>query len=323
MKKLICALLAFLLIFMSGCGEKSVEKSVWPVEVNGVTFKSAVKKAVSLSPSVTETLYILGYGGRLVGISDFCVTPKLTKKLTRCGNSLIVDTNSIIKLAPDVVFSSVTLPKNAVEQLENAGIRIVVVPPAESVEDILESCRLIAMPFEGSDRAELICEQLRLFFDTTLEYIADSIASEIVPEETTAVYMRKAPLILATGDSLENELLERIGFVNPAADFENWNYPSDSTETLSPEYIFADRSVQHKTLLKSEFYANSPAIELENVYKVDSAIFERRSPRLFFELEETMKEAFPDAFDEPKPSFVMEMEPPPVPEKSLWEKIFK
>lgn len=321
MKKLICVILALILI-LSGCGEKSSGQTDTETVINGVVINKKVKKAVSLSPSVTETLYILGYGSRLVGISDFCVIPKGAQKPARCGSAILADTESIIKLSPEVVFSSAALPKTVLEQLEAAKIKSVVIAPAESVEDIAENCRLLASAFEGNEKAELIKEQLELFFDTTLDYIADSIAGEIASGETAAVYLRKTPLVLATGDSLESELLERMGFSNPAAEFENWNYPSDSVDKLSPEYIFVDKSVSKKTMLKSSFYAESPAVELENVYRVDSAIFERRSPRLFFELERVMKEAFPDAFDEPKPSFVMKMQPPPEPEKSWWKKLF-
>lgn len=321
MKKLICAILACMLILITGCGGQKAEDTRWPVEVNGVSFESAVKKAVSLSPSVTESLYMMGYGGRLVGISEFCVIPKSAQKPARVGNALLVDTESIIKLSPDVVFTSVQLPKNAVEALNAAEIKIVVIPPAESSEQILDNCRLIASVFEGSEKAQLIYEQLELFFDTTLDYIAECLENEIDPGETTAIYLRKTPLVLATGDSLENELLQRIGFVNPAAEFEDWSYPSEETDNLSPDIIFRDKSVQKKTMLKSEFYANSPAVAEEKVFSLDAKVFERRSPRLFFELEETMREAFPEAFETPKPSFVMDIKPPPEPEKSWWEKL--
>ena len=322
MKKLICALLACMLILITGCGSKKAEETRWPVEVNGVSFESAVKKAVSLSPTVTESMYMMGYGGRLVGMSEFCAAPKSAKKPVRVGNSLLVDTESIVKLSPDVVFTSVQLPKNAVEALNAAEIKIVVIPPAESSEQILDNCRLIATAFEGSEKAQLIYEQLELFFETTLDYIAECLENEIDPGETTAVYLRKTPLVLATGDSLENELLQRIGFVNPAAEFEDWSYPSEETDSLSPDIIFRDKSVQKKAMLKSEFYANSPAVAEEKVFSLDAKVFERRSPRLFFELEETMREAFPEAFEIQKPSFVMDIEPPPEPEKSWWEKLF-
>lgn len=322
MKKIFCALLALILVLTAGCGSKSNEPSRQEIEINGVTFSKTVKKAVSLSPSVTETLYILGFGGRVAGVSDFCVIPKGGEKPARCGSALLADVDKIIKLSPDVVFSSAQLPRSALEQLEAAKIKAVVISPAESVDGIVKNCRLLSSAFVGNEKAELMAKQLELFFDTTLDYIADSISGEIVSGETTALYLRKTPLVVATGDSLENELLKRIGFSNPAEEYEDWYYPADSTDKLSPEYIFVDKSIQKSAMLKSDFYAASPAVELERVYRVDSAIFERRSPRLFFELERVMKEAFPDAFDEPKPSFVMEMEQPPEPEKSWWEKLF-
>lgn len=322
MKKMLCAVLACMLILFTACSAKSTSDARWPAQAGGYSFEHAPKQVVSLSPSATEIIFILGYGGRLAGVSDFCKPPKAAGKLQRCGSALEPDCDKITGLKPDIVFVPAELPKAAREALEKAKIKTVLLKSADTTDDMLENCRIVSTAFEGADKAELVVRQLKLFIDTTVQYIGESIESDIEPGETTALYLRKIPYTVATGDTLEGKLLQEIGFVNPAKQYTLWSYPSDEAQNLDPDYIFCDKSVQTKALQKSSVYKEKAALSNERVYTLDAAIFERRSPRLFLELERVMKEAFPDAFEEPKPSFVLEMEPPPEPEKSWWKKIF-
>ena len=79
-------------------------------------------RIVSLVPSATETLFAIGAGGRVVGVSSFDSFPAEVRTLPRVGALLDPDTERILALRPDLVIlygSQVDLQS----RLERAGIR--------------------------------------------------------------------------------------------------------------------------------------------------------------------------------------------------------
>lgn len=321
MKKFVCILLACAMLVLPACAKKQQPDERWPVEIEGYTFTKSAMKVVSLSPSVTESLYMLGYGGKLVGISEFCELPDYAKKLPRCGNALLPDVEKIKKLSPDLVFSPAKLSSHDRKALEEVGAQIIIVEHPDSVSGMLENCRLLVTAFEGSEKAQLRVEEIESFIDVTLNYISDEVKNQLGDTETSAVILRKMSFTIATGDTLEGELIANIGFVNQAEPYTDWNYPLEKEPELNPDYIFCDGSIDIETLQKSKYYKATSAVTNGRVFEFDAQEFEKATPRMFFALEELMRDAFPDGFEEDKPNFVIDIEPPPEPELTWWEKL--
>jgi ABC-type Fe3+-hydroxamate transport system substrate-binding protein len=61
-------------------------------------------RIVSTSPSITETLFALGLGDRVVGVSEYCRFPPAVLKLPKVGTFLKPDAEPIASLRPDLVF---------------------------------------------------------------------------------------------------------------------------------------------------------------------------------------------------------------------------
>ena len=321
MKKLICVIMAAALL-ICGCSKEEQTDERWPIEIDGYTFSAPPKKVVSLSPGVTESLYMLGYGGFIVGISDNCKLPDAADDMPRCGTAIFPDLSDITKLKPDLVFTSAALSKHDKKAIEEAGGMIVEVTAAESVEGLLKNSYLICAAFEGKEKAELKQKELTKFFEVTQKYIAAELKNEIESGETTAIYLRKLPFIMATGETLESEFLTQMGFVNAAKQYSDWSYPSEEAAALMPDYIFCDDSISLEDLQASVYYKATPAVLNEKVYTLSAEDFERRSARIFFALESLAEEILPDGFEDKKPNFKIKIQPPPEPEKSWWEKLF-
>src|SRR5688572_32419675 len=73
-------------------------------------------RIVSTSPSITETLFALGLGERIVGVSTFCRFPADVRNLPQVGTFLRPGTEIIAGLKPDLVFITVG-PHSAASQL--------------------------------------------------------------------------------------------------------------------------------------------------------------------------------------------------------------
>ena len=325
MKKLLCAPLAcvLLILFCACANTAKARDDRWPVTVGNATFTHAPKRVVTLSPALTDTLFALGYGGRIVGVSDYCEPPRAAEDVAVCGTALLPDTDGILALKPDLLFSSAALPAKTVKALESAGVELVVVTRAETMDGILENYRLLCTAFEGAKTGDFKTDQLALFIHVTLDYIDTAVSSALPPDQNRAVYLRQLPFVMATGDTLEGKLLSDMGFENQGAAYTGWNYPLEAEPELNPNYIFCDESVSLAALQSSDYYKKTSAVTYERIFHFDARAFERQSPRMFFALEDLMRSAFPEAFEAPKPSFVIELpEPEPEPEKNWWQKLF-
>lgn len=96
----------------------------------------AYDRIVSLAPSVTKSLYLLGLESRVIGITMYC--PKGTTEKAVIGNVLEPDIEKIITLKPDLaIVSKEGNREQTADQLRRAGIRVYVM---DSVGDFDRIC---------------------------------------------------------------------------------------------------------------------------------------------------------------------------------------
>src|SRR5215510_12825706 len=77
-------------------------------------------RIVSTSPSITETLFALQLGDRVVGVSSYCRYPKEVLSLPKVGTVLKPEPETIARLRPDLVYVHAG-PNNVVSQLSTLG----------------------------------------------------------------------------------------------------------------------------------------------------------------------------------------------------------
>lgn len=82
------------------------------------------RRIVSTAPSITETLFALGLGSRVVGVSEYCHYPPQAAKLPKVGSYMKPNTEVIARLKPDLVILDV-LPNTAAQQLHALGVPVV------------------------------------------------------------------------------------------------------------------------------------------------------------------------------------------------------
>lgn len=95
-----------------------------------VSAQLSPRRIVSTSPSITETLFALGLGDRVVGVSTFCRFPAAVARLPRVGTFLRPQPEIIARLQPDLVFVHAG-PNAAASHLAALGIRTATVERGE------------------------------------------------------------------------------------------------------------------------------------------------------------------------------------------------
>ena len=87
-------------------------------------FEHPPRRLVSLVPSITESLFDLNFGERVVGITDYCVHPReKVAKLPKVGGTKNPQVDKILELNPDLVIANrEENTKQIVSELIDAGV---------------------------------------------------------------------------------------------------------------------------------------------------------------------------------------------------------
>jgi len=172
---------------------------------------AAPRRLVSLVPSITETLFALGLGDRVVAVSASCDFPEPVKLLPHVGTFTAPVAEAIVAARPDLVLTSPS-PGNqsAVRALQRAGVGVVVVNVEGGIEEARRGMLAVAEAAgEGAAGRELVAG-----IDAQLEEVRRSVAGLERPK--VAVAVGREPLILAGPSSYLGELVTVAGGVNIA-----------------------------------------------------------------------------------------------------------
>jgi len=117
------------------------------------------RRIVSLSPSITETLFALGLGDRVVGVTRYCRWPPEAQRRTLVGGYLDPNYEAIVALQPDLVI--LRGEKDAfVEGFRRLGLEVLAVRH-QSVADILSAIETIGRTCGAAQQAEGLLADLR------------------------------------------------------------------------------------------------------------------------------------------------------------------
>src|SRR5580658_6344302 len=121
--------------------------------------QGAPARIVSTLPSVTETLFALGVGGRVVGVSNYCRYPPAVLSLPKIGTYTKPDPEKIALLRPDMVIIQNSATSLA-DRLSAIGIQHAEVK-AGSMADVYSMIRDVGRAVNLGDRAEKLNADIR------------------------------------------------------------------------------------------------------------------------------------------------------------------
>ena len=102
-----------------------------------------IDRIVSLAPNLTENIFAVGAGNKLVGVTTYCNYPQETTEITKIGDTINPNLERIIALKPNVVFVSTASQIEAfTKTLEQQNIAVFVTNPKD-IEGIYKSLQQI------------------------------------------------------------------------------------------------------------------------------------------------------------------------------------
>jgi iron complex transport system substrate-binding protein len=120
----------------SGCARASEEVA------NGA--REQPRRIVAIGGAVTEIVYALGAGDRVVAVDTSSVFPEAVAKQPKVGYQRTLAAEGILALDPDLVVASAEAgPPTTLAQLREAGVRVELMAPAENVDAAADRIRAV------------------------------------------------------------------------------------------------------------------------------------------------------------------------------------
>lgn len=187
---------------------------------------SAPARVVSLVPSLTETLFDLGAGDQVVGITDFCIFPPDLDR-PRLGGTKTPRVTEIRALAPDLVHMNVE------ENLRRHGEAIEAIAPVfvSEPKDVAGVSLLISQLGELHDRRARAVELVRA--------LDDELAAMPQASFTFVCPIWKSPWMWCGGDTYVSRLIAAAGGRNVLAHLDRYpQLPLEEVLAMHPDVVF-------------------------------------------------------------------------------------
>jgi iron complex transport system substrate-binding protein len=259
-----------------------------------VLLPEQVDRVITLAPNLTDIVFAVGGGDRLVGNTTYCDYPTEAKVIAKVGDSLQPSLERIIALRPQVVLISTASQLEVfTQQLNNQNIAVFVTDPHD-LDGIFRSIEQVGQIIGRSEQATKLVTQLR----------ERTIAVEQAVQNRRPVHVfyqvSGEPLYTIGKDAYLTDLIKRAGGVSVTADVPGaWpRYSNESAFAARPEAIILPTggSMGAANASVTEALRNSPAVLAGRVYKINDDHLARPGPRLIDGLEAMAHALHPEAF---------------------------
>jgi iron complex transport system substrate-binding protein len=284
---------AFFIVFccvfiFGGCRQPSsneAKRGVSVTDAEGKTVSVAdASRIVSVGTAVTETIYALSAGERLIGVDNSSAEyiPE-TKNLPKVGPRSTLSAEGILSLKPTlVILNADSGPPQIYEQLRNSGVTVLTLEPNYTVETVKSKVRAIAKA---------------LSLDAKGDEINNSIDAELREVEKLLEKKQATPKVMFVGrgpnmpnatmsgaETTVDEMIRLAGGANPMNNFTGFREMTDEAVVAAqPEIILMtersfERSGGAEGVLKFPGVALTPAGKNRRIVPVSDMYFQGFGP---------------------------------------------
>lgn len=263
-------------------------------------FSPQPQRIVALAPSITEILFALDLGHRVVGVTQFSDYPPEALKLPRVGSYVQLDIEKIVSLKPDLCIAIRDgNSKSTINRLESMSIPVYAIDPqdlASVMDTLLELGRLL----DAQPQAAAIVADMKQRINAVKQQVAAA------PDRPDVFFqIGIAPIVSVGSRTFINELITLAGGNNLAGGPASGNvpYPRFSREAvirLQPDILIITSMTRQAVFeqVRREWaqWTMLPAVRDNRIYLVDSNILDRPTPRLVEGLEMLARLIHPECF---------------------------
>jgi iron complex transport system substrate-binding protein len=282
--------------FLFGTGAKAPAATFTDEVGRTVEVSGPPRRIVSVAPNVTEILFALGLGGRLVGVTTYCQYPPEALKIEKIGGYINPSLERIVALRPDLVVGIAEGDlRTFVDKLTALKIPVYIANPRDAL-DVLTSIRKIGEVTFAPEPARKIVRSM----EEKIRDVQGKVQGR--PRPRVLHILDFNPLISAGKGTFVDDLI-RLGGGRNVAETAAGKYPRFSMEEVlvqDPEVILLSSMKSQDPLVKQrrwwERWKTLSAVKHGRIYVLDSDLIHRPSPRMGEGLEQVARAIHPEAF---------------------------
>ena len=263
---------------------ETAETAVTLTDMTGreITLDAPAERIVALTASDCEILYALGAGDLLVGRGEYCDYPAEVLDVPSVQSGYETNIEQIIALEPQVlIMSTMAQTEEQVQQLENAGIRVVV-SDAQDIDGVYTAINMIGTLTGKQDEAASVVESMQKTFDEIKANAGDG---------SKTVYFEVSPLEYglwtAGANTFMDEIAAMMGLKNCFSDVEGWaEISEEQVLARNPDYIvtismyYGEGPTPVEEIASRAGWENVTAVKDGKILNLQNNELSRPAPRL-------------------------------------------
>lgn len=188
-------------------------------------------RVVSLSPIITETIYLVGGEAKLIANTSYCTMPKAAQYKEKIGSVTQMNVEKIISLQPDLVIASALSREKQLIMLEKHGVQVLRAKNPKTFEQMCDMTILIGEKLEKKTNAEKIVAEARKQAQN-FHHLTQGLK-----KPTVFLQIGLKPLHSANKDMFINEYIRYSGGINIAEHESSGIYSREKVLARNPEII--------------------------------------------------------------------------------------
>ena len=241
------------------------------------------RRIVSMAPNITEILFALGLGGRVVGVTRFCDWPPEARAIPKIGGLVDPNVEIIRSLDPDLVIAFRGNPLRLVDRVRKLGLPVFVLDIGEGLDALIPLIDRIGLVTRTESAAAGLAAGLRAKVETV-----DAGLRNVLARPKVFVLLYGQGLWTCGGESYVDDLIARAGGMNIASSLpKKWAlYKRERIIKDDPDIVFVMARTAKDFAAGRDLFARMPgmegikAVKQGKIYELDENAASRFGPRL-------------------------------------------
>ncbi|MGM0644531.1 MAG: ABC transporter substrate-binding protein [Thermodesulfobacteriota bacterium] len=236
-------------------------------------------RIVSLGPVITDMIYLLGAGGRLVAVTSYCKTSEDDEKEI-IGTVMQMNVEKIVHLEPDLVIANALTRQKQIRLLQKQGVQVIELETPENFEQICSNFVKLGTLVGKEEKAKTVTAKARERV-SIIRKKADALQ-----KRTVFIQIGIKPLKTSPEHTFINEYIEFAGGINIAKDAAEGVYSREKVLKKNPDVILiATMGSSKKAGLREKEawskFSFLEAVKNKNIHVLDPDIVCSPTPEVF------------------------------------------
>ncbi|MFH2058034.1 MAG: helical backbone metal receptor, partial [Pseudomonadota bacterium] len=189
------------------------------------------QRVISLSPIITETIYLLNAQDQLIANTSYCMAPDEAQFKEKIGSVIQMNVEKIISMRPDLVIASSLSRGKQIKILRNQKINVLKIENPQTFSQMCDITMKIGTVLGQADSAK------KIITSTANEVEAIKFKTAHFLKKTVFIQIGMKPLHSANKDTFINEYIKYSGGINIAENEKSGIYSREKVIKENPDVI--------------------------------------------------------------------------------------